>query len=579
MADNGGGGPADSYIGSLISLTSKSAIRYEGFLYTVDTENSNIALQNVRSFGTEGRTKDGPQIPASEKVYDFIIFRGTDIKDLQVKISPPPPIHNDPAIISLQAQASQPLSAPPPYVPPAGELNGHHSTYKATSAPYYHSTSSGVPLWAPPPPSQLPSGNMPLYWQGFYGPPDQHRLMEPPSVSAPAPTVSQAISVPLAPATQLALAPSGQEQILSPPVAGSTFTLSPPSHSLVTPDLSCRGSMGVPALEPMHPNHLGPMTPLPFSSSQPSSLYSPNAVSSGHEHEGTGADIQRSKRDAVKVQFRPGVSSVEPSGVSSSAMLSPAPSTIQRGSFVPGRGPMVYKQVNKQMQVSKDHLNFGQQISASKLQSPSARPLLPLPNSPTQHKPSLQIREGVSKNTPIKRGDRRGRGMARAGRSAYSGFKLLEAFDFTAMNEKFNKEEVWDELLKVESKDRVSDETGASQGLDYSLECKDVERHFDGSPSDLSRRSVYVKDDFFDSLSCDSLERERGKQERVKFAEQRKIDAETFGSSQIRSYRGSGGYRGRRGGSGGRRSVGRGQGHAFGHYNVSRGNGRAGPAG
>jgi hypothetical protein len=47
MADGGGGAnTADSYIGSLISLTSKSEIRYEGTLFSVDTENSNIALQN-----------------------------------------------------------------------------------------------------------------------------------------------------------------------------------------------------------------------------------------------------------------------------------------------------------------------------------------------------------------------------------------------------------------------------------------------------------------------------------------------------------------------------------------------------
>jgi len=70
------------YIGSKISLITTSDIRYEGILYTLNREESTIAVQNVRSFGTEGRRY--PEVPMSNEIYDFIIFRGKDLKDLTV---------------------------------------------------------------------------------------------------------------------------------------------------------------------------------------------------------------------------------------------------------------------------------------------------------------------------------------------------------------------------------------------------------------------------------------------------------------------------------------------------------------
>lgn len=72
------------YIGSQISLISKSDIRYEGTLSSIDTTQHTVSLSNVRSFGTEGRRGDGREIPASTELYEIIIFRGADIKDLTV---------------------------------------------------------------------------------------------------------------------------------------------------------------------------------------------------------------------------------------------------------------------------------------------------------------------------------------------------------------------------------------------------------------------------------------------------------------------------------------------------------------
>lgn len=99
------------YIGSKISLVSNSDIRYEGILYTINTQESTIALQSVHCCGTEGRKV--PEIPPSSEIYDFIIFRGQDIKDLTVLESANP--LSDPAIMSVNQR------------PPGGPSKGKES--------------------------------------------------------------------------------------------------------------------------------------------------------------------------------------------------------------------------------------------------------------------------------------------------------------------------------------------------------------------------------------------------------------------------------------------------------------------
>lgn len=86
------------------NLISKSEIRYLGTLHEINPEQSTIALEDVYSFGTEGRpAKDF--IPASSQKFDYIVFRGTDVKDIKIadeekeNKQPEPSVPNDPAIL------------------------------------------------------------------------------------------------------------------------------------------------------------------------------------------------------------------------------------------------------------------------------------------------------------------------------------------------------------------------------------------------------------------------------------------------------------------------------------------------
>ncbi|GAB2299915.1 hypothetical protein Dimus_033962 [Dionaea muscipula] len=244
-------GPSpDSYIGSLISLTSKSEIRYEGILYHINTDEASIGLRNVRSFGTEGRRKDGPQVPVFDKVYEYIVFRGSDIKDLQVKSSPsvqaPLPLHNDPAIIQSHyrhASASS-SSMPSATVGPALDL----STQMPLPGPSRPTLPGGLPSYqtggslgswnsSTPPQSNGSSLAMPMYWQGYIAPPNnlqnqQQTFLRPPQGLSMSPSVQHPVpypiinaSLPNVPSSLPSMQPLDFPSPLVPPVVGTSLNM------------------------------------------------------------------------------------------------------------------------------------------------------------------------------------------------------------------------------------------------------------------------------------------------------------------------------------------------------------------
>jgi protein LSM14 len=90
-----------------------------GTLHEINSETSTVALENVSSFGTEGRKSDPKEeIPPSDSVYEYIVFRGSDVKDLRIEEAPaareniPPQVPNDPAILGVSGNVPTRTAGP-----------------------------------------------------------------------------------------------------------------------------------------------------------------------------------------------------------------------------------------------------------------------------------------------------------------------------------------------------------------------------------------------------------------------------------------------------------------------------------
>ncbi|XWS62284.1 hypothetical protein CRYUN_Cryun07bG0197000 [Craigia yunnanensis] len=514
----------DSYMGNFISLISKYEIRYVGVLYYLNVQDSAIGLKNVRSYGTEGRKKDGPQVPLSDKVYEYILFRGSDIKDLQVKFSPPvqidEQIHNDPAII--QSQFAGPTLNPSPSAPIGIRTLKESTQWQDTPALASRVYPSALPTHQFAPqvnPSNssnhsqaaqnagTPLFSIPLYWHGYNGTPiNVYQAQQNPIPFQSSSMFSSLISV--------------QSHVNSPdphssPIMGS-FT---PVQCSMSPDLPSGSSLEAPLSQAAYTSN---RLSVP---SFPSSFEDTNITQS----QPVGKAVSSPAAAAGPLSVLP--TPMPYLAYSSGSLLTSSPSLLTPGQLAQAR-PHVLSLTQNTYPVHKDTTAFASlssytpSVNSTPVTQP---PLLPLP-------------------TP-------------AQRSLHSTTRFTEEFDFEAMNEKFKMDEVWGYLGKANQKDKAEEDIEEDVS-DKSL----VDKQGLGLLSNFDPKPAYKKDDFFDTISCNSQSRGARNGQNL-FSESVKFDSETFDNFQQRSHVSYGPY----GGYG----TGHGQNYR-GSYNWGRGYGYGG---
>ncbi|KAG7665275.1 uncharacterized protein J8A68_001331 [[Candida] subhashii] len=145
-----------NYIGKTISLISNKGLRYVGLLDNINAEDATVALKSVRMFGTEGRlaAQGNPnlEVPPGNDIYDYVVFRGSDVKDLSVLDIPVDQVKPEGPTAGYYAPPTMPQTAAPPVsAGPTGSIPQSAPATTTTAA------APAQPAAAPGPGAAVPS--------------------------------------------------------------------------------------------------------------------------------------------------------------------------------------------------------------------------------------------------------------------------------------------------------------------------------------------------------------------------------------------------------------------------------------
>ncbi|CAI6097054.1 unnamed protein product [Clonostachys chloroleuca] len=527
-----------SKFSSRISLISKSDIRYVGVLHEINSDESTVSLENVRSFGTEGRRgRPEEEVGPSDQVYEYIVFRGSDVKDLRIEDHPgikenqPPAMPDDPAIVGSARTRPGPQgpgpnqNAPPPPGPGGPGPYGQH--------PYPPNNFYGPPgAWgrgAPGPggpggPGGPAFGNMP-YPPGWF-PPGQGF---PPGPGGPAPWGAQ----PFPPGPGGPPGPDGPQQQQPPQAPGQQDK----KHAPIGPGAD-------------RPNSEAPLPTEPKSLAQPSHqpVEAPTPAleskSSTEEVKAKPAETQAPSEPTKSIPTGPRTNRVNPVIPLSGSLSKP---------FQPPIAQEKVSQTSVQATVTSTAPNSVQDATSA-ARAAVAAAMAQLGNGGGNAMDNLtnkvnEMRVNATRAPTAPRG--RGRGGRPTGKVEVPD----SDFDFAQSNAKFNKEE----LLKEAIAGSPVTETGNAHTPSATE-----------SPAPSENPIAYNKSrSFFDNISSEARERAENNGQRAggrewRDEEQRR-NMETFGQGSVdgghRNFRGRGRGRGRggrgrgmgRGGRGGQR--------------------------